>query len=212
MFNVRIVSLGQPRISRRGKPLTIKIFRISFSVYLLAFLLVFMQVSQGLAKEEIALSLRAKMLMEQAPRTPEAFLANFKEFLEHPETDIVDFVERITGVDRSYWIKNGNMWQKIPCTTPNNDLMISGYNQNSSTSDLSSKRICGNIEITNGKFEQLYLWSIKPTLTPAKIIAVYGKPKKVGIIHPWVEMGGPPFQVLYGQCQRPSERAIFLAN
>ncbi len=168
---------------------------ISLLIGIFVFLLI-LPVPQSFAKEkkEIVLTPRAQQLMEQAPKTPEELLAAFKDFLEHPETDIVDFVEQITGVDRSYWIDVGNDWQRVPCLNPDYDLMITGAPPN----EIATCSKC-DIEICKSGSVYLYLRGIKPTLTPAKIIAAFGKPKKVRVTHPWGYSFSRPFQVFYGK-------------
>jgi len=57
----------------------------------------------GAESTQFTMTPRAQKIFDQAPQTPEALLKLTKEFMDNPNINGYEFVEKISGIDRKHW-------------------------------------------------------------------------------------------------------------
>ncbi len=57
----------------------------------------------GGEQTELVMTPRAQKIYDHAPKTPEQLLTLIKEFMDNPDMNGYEFVEKVSGIDREHW-------------------------------------------------------------------------------------------------------------
>jgi hypothetical protein len=172
-------------------------------VALLGFLFPQMLLADGEAAE-FTMTPRAQKIFDQAPKTPEELLKVITEFMDHPDMDGYEFVEKISGVDRNNWEfgRDGDGFGAGPKPRTN---AIDGAWTNFHGPKFTNQQYqslfythLGNTINEQGLLLSFGISGFKetPFFTAKELKAVFGEPKRVKVAAPWTEFA-VPFAITY---------------